>query len=82
VAVRGEAGMETAKGKAKALQGMLGETISKGTVESKETGPVVKKRVNGGEPRAGGSRGGSRERNPAPGRKVGSHGASEGCLGR
>jgi len=37
-AVGGEPGMETAKGKAKALQGMLGGTVFKSKVESQGTG--------------------------------------------
>jgi len=43
VAVSGEAGVEKAKGKAKALQGMLGGTVFKGKVVPKGTGPNVKK---------------------------------------
>jgi len=45
VAVTGEAGMEKAKGKANALQGMIGGTVFKGKVVSKGTGINVNKRA-------------------------------------
>jgi len=45
VAVSGEARMEKAKGKAKALQVMIGGTVLKGKVVSKGKGTNVKQRA-------------------------------------
>jgi len=54
VAVCGEAGMKGAKGRAKALPGMLGGTVFKGTVESKGTGTDVQRRTRSETQRSAG----------------------------
>lgn len=47
VATSGEAGVEMAKGNAKAFPGILRETAFMGNVEAKGNGTVVKKKASG-----------------------------------